>query len=338
MLQKALQIHLQYGNIYLFCASIEFREADTMTRRVLFFPALALAFSLTLCLPGCGPEDVEETTARNTSRAIETTDFVTSTTEIFSTTEESTAITATTQETTAATLVTVSAVTTVPGESTTLATTAAALGFDPQRMEKAELIRFFNDAANEVRSKRPKITGWVVNQITSLKAGVVPEALTRPIIKALMPGDREDNSAAKGAENSDVFLAEEKAYASKLREGDVTSYKVAKSGANYVITLNIKNHTNPPKGDVNAYGRVFDFQTPRQLKEELGSMATVDEKNVQLNYHDGYVTMTVNSSGKVVKTVSDFQVKAYATDAKIAVFKVNVEATQHSHVECNVAW
>ncbi|MDR2753892.1 MAG: hypothetical protein LBB50_06250 [Oscillospiraceae bacterium] len=208
----------------------------------------------------------------------------------------------------------------------------------PDAMNKTELVEYFNKVANAVRTGKPAMTCVSVNEIVETEAKGLPTSLVTSIVNQFMDGKPVTTTVGKGADNWELFLAKEVSFASKLRVDDVTGTNVSKSGSNWVITLSVKNQTNPTTGDNNAYGRVFDFLTPQGLLDELGSTVKNSPENITLNYNSGKVTLTVTPDGKVLKSVSDFKCDAFAPQSKVAVFTLDITAHQHSHVECNLTW
>jgi hypothetical protein len=228
--------------------------------------------------------------------------------------------------------------TTTKRPTTTAKPTTAVSGKDPGKMNKEQLVAYFNEAANNVRKQKPKLHCVSTNKIEKTEAKGLPTSLVTSIVNQFMDGKPVASDIAKDGSNQDKFLARESAFASNLRTGDVTGYNVAKSGANYVITLNIKDQTNPVKGDSNSYGRVFDFMTPQGLLDKLSGTVSNSPENVTLNYNSGKVELTVTPDGKVIKSVSDFKCTAYAPKSKVSFITLDITAYQSSHVECEIFW
>jgi hypothetical protein len=204
-------------------------------------------------------------------------------------------------------------------------------------MSKSQLVTYFNNAMNKVRTDKPGYTVVQTDIITnpSVKGGLVSvlNPLIPGLIKQFMPGDPETSTVAKGTQANDKFGANESAYASKLRDSDVTSISAKKSGANYVVTVNVKDALNPTKGDTSSYGRVFDFKTPQQLMDDLAGTVEADTKNVKLGYHSGRVILTVNAAGQVTAYDSLFKVDASVASPKIKGFSADTfTADQQSTV------
>jgi hypothetical protein len=309
-----------------------------ITAKALF--ALPLACLLALSMFACG--DKTATTGGDVSESSTTSEAIVDTTAPVeeSSTNIPEAISATTETTvdtttgTAAT--TVLNATTTTGVATTTGTTkpVETTKFDPS--SKKSVLAYFNTAANLVRTEKPQFHLRSVNKIETLKAGAIPTGITNSVVKTFMPGDPKDTNVSKGSSNTEQFLARESSYASALKESQVTSFKVSKDGANDVITLNIKNETNPIKGKSTAYGSIFDFETPAQLLEELEGTATADVNNVTLKYNSGYVKLIIDPNGHVVGSTTDFYTDAHVTDAKLfKIYKADVDAHQHSLAVCD---
>ncbi|MDR1735066.1 MAG: hypothetical protein LBR73_09345 [Oscillospiraceae bacterium] len=292
--------------------------------------ALLLALTLGLLLfASCGTE--EEAADTPTSEVIEITEEEPTPLEGEETTTEPVL------ETTTEAPSTTEAATTTTAAATTEATTAAAK--TPDKMTKAELIAWFNECAQNVRTKKPRIEGVTQNQITGFKAGIIPEGIIMGIIKNFMPGDEETWTKNKGDSNDGNFLARQTSYASKLKESDVTSYTVTGGPDTYTVTLNIKDCTNPYPGTGSVYGRIFDFMTPEGLRDDLAGTLDFDPAVCKLNYHSGKVQAKITSDGKVTYSKVTFGCTAVVERAVVAGFlPLPVTAEQSSRVECNIKW
>ena len=227
-----------------------------------------------------------------------------------------------------------------PSESET-ETTVAEGPVDPTTLnsDKAALVAYFNEAANRVRSEKPAFTYEMTNKVINPKivggiASILNPVIPR-IVSKLMPGDTEYFNMAKGKDNSEHFLSLEKATASSLKPGDVTSIRAEKSGANYVITVKLGSATNPKKGGASAYSRLFQIKTSKELLDDISGeddKISGDYNNITLKYNSGNVVMTVDAQGRVQGLTGGFDVKAEAKEMKMYGFTVNFNCDQTSRI------
>ena len=209
----------------------------------------------------------------------------------------------------------------------------------PTEMSKAELVEYFNKCANRVRSERPGFTYEMTNKIANPKivggiASILNPVVPR-IVAKLMPGDTEYFPMKRGQDNSEHFLSLQKATASSIKAGDVTSIQAAKSGTGYVITVRLGSATNPLKDGNSAYSRLFQIKTPKELLEEISgedNKISGDYNNITLDYFNGNVVMTVDAQGRVTGLTGGFDVKAVAQDMKMYGFTVNFHCDQTSRI------
>ena len=236
--------------------------------------------------------------------------------------------------------------TTEPGPDVS-GTTAQDGPVDPTTLnnDKAALVNYFNEAANRVRTEKPAFTYEVTNTIINPKlsgfAGIL-NPIVSAVVKSLMPGDVEPYPMKKGQDNSEHFLSLEKATASSLKAGDVTSIQAVKSGANYVITVKLGSAVNPAKGGASAYSRLFEIKTPKETLDKISGedgRISGDPNNVKLEYHSGNVVMTVDAQGRVTGISGGYDVRATAVDMKMLGMTVDFNCDQTSRIAAKgFAW
>lgn len=217
---------------------------------------------------------------------------------------------------------------------------------DPTTLDTPALVEYFNEAANRVRTEKPAFTYEMTNKVINPKIVGGIASILNPVVPRLvgklMPGDTEVTSIKKGQDNSENFLSLEKATASSLRAGDVTSINAVKSGSGYVITVKIGNAKNPRKGGNSAFSRLFEIKTPQELLDEISGeddKISGDVNNITLEYHSASVVMTVDAQGRVTGLTGGFDVKATAESMKMYGFNVNFHCDQTSRIAAkNFTW
>ena len=233
--------------------------------------------------------------------------------------------------------------TTEPGPEVSDAAQGAPV--DPTTLDKAALVNYFNEAANRVRTEKPAFLYEMTNKIIDPKlsgfAGIL-NPIVKAVVNSLMPGDTESYPMKRGQDNSEHFLSLEKATASSLKTGDVTSIRAEKSGTGYTITVKLGSAVNPAKNGASAYSRLFEIKTPKETVDKISGedgRITADPNNVKLDYHSGIVVMTVDAQGRVTGLTGGFDVKAVATDAKMIGMTVDFSCDQTSRIVAkNFVW
>ncbi|MDR0531913.1 MAG: hypothetical protein LBG83_07615 [Oscillospiraceae bacterium] len=207
-------------------------------------------------------------------------------------------------------------------------------------LSKADLLAYFNKAANRVRKEKPgfkKDAKLKIDKISLSGFAAIANPIIEPVKNKLMPGDWEYETIAKGSSNSGKFLSEN-ANASDLKASDLTTISATKNGANWVISLKVITENNPTKGTTSANSRVNCIATPEEVLRDITDLSdaiSADVNKATLTYHDGYATITVNPKGQVIESESGFFVNALANDVKIGPIKTNVTAPQSTVIKCH---
>ena len=291
--------------------------------------AILLALAMLGMFAACGGGDKETTVADTT---------VETTTEPES--EDVVATTAPEGDTSDATETTVDDAVTEPG-ATTVETTTEAADVDPTKMNKDQLVKYYNDAINLVRSGKPGYTKSEVLKIDSVKTSVLGgmvDGIVNGIVNDKMPGTPNVSSKNKGENNVDHFMNPETT--SAIRVSDVSSITATKSGDSYVITLNLGTATNPAKNGGSAYSRLVFISSSQDVLDELsGSGVQGDPKNCVLSYRGGKSVITVNAKGQITKAHSEFFVDADAKSVKVSIISGDIVAYQSSKWDyTNFVW
>ncbi len=224
-----------------------------------------------------------------------------------------------------------SVVTSKSGDTTAATTTTAATGKTPDKMNKEELVKYYNDAVNNVRDKKPQISRTEVLKIKSVKlslGGGMADGIASRLVNDKMPGNPESSTIAKGKDNTGDFMTVTSRSVAKA--SDVTSASATKSGENYVITLTLGNETNPAKDGSSKYSRFFSIATRQDVLDDIKDVVTADVNKCTLTYNGGKVVITVNPEGQIIKAHGEFKVDADAKEVKVGPLKSDLIAYQIS--------
>ncbi|MCL2494854.1 MAG: hypothetical protein FWE98_04265 [Oscillospiraceae bacterium] len=279
--------------------------------------AVLLALLLLGALAACGGGDspTQAPTTEETTAEPESVDALTPTQPEGETSEE-----ATTLEEASAN----------PGETT--AENAGEAALTPDKMNKEQLVAYYNDAINLVRTAKPAYTRTEVLKVDRFVpsiGGDTLEKLLSGLIKALMPGTPKITSKNKGQSNADDFYITQQN--SEVRLSDLKDITAKKDGANYVITLTMSPEVNPAKLGTGKYSRVFFVSDVHDMLDELaGKGMTGDPKNITITYKDGKSVITVNEQGQIVKAHGELLVDVDAKRMKISLFTLDLLIYQAS--------
>jgi len=226
---------------------------------------------------------------------------------------------------------------TEPPEETTEEDEAIAVAtpLDPTALNKEELIDYYNAAVNAVREARPAYSKTEVLKVNDFKTSILggaADSLISGVVKKAMPGDPDYSARKKGEDNTDHFFILQPV--SAVRAGDVKSISAKKEGSNYVISITMGSEVNPEKGGASRYSRVFQIQTRRDVLDNLAENGLTGEvNNCTLTYRDGFVKITVNEQGRIIRASTGFFVDVEGKKMKIAFFNPDITAYQQSNWE-----
>ncbi len=298
-------------------------------------PALIVALIMICIFAACDNTPAETTAAPTTTITTVVATTEDPTTEE-PTTEEPTTEATTTEAPTTETTTTAKPTTAKPKLTTTKPTTAKTasekdLEKTPDKMSKDELIKYYNDAINNVRSKKPKISRTEVLKIKSVKlslGGGIADGIASRLVNDKMPGTPKKTTITKGKANAGDFMTE--MAKSAVKPGDVISAAATKSGANYVITLKLGKEVNPATNGSSKYSRFFSIASRQDVLDDIKDVVTADVNKCTLTYHDGKAVITVNPQGQIIKAHGEFYVDAVAKQVKVSALKTDLTAYQVS--------
>ena len=188
---------------------------------------------------------------------------------------------------------------TLPQE--TAAPTAAPAAKTPDKMTNEELLSFFNQSLNRIKTER---VGFKKSKLTSILDLQLSNSMANTLVGfvkgALLSETADETSVAKGEDGTGVFSPSGKPYVSALTPDDLTSIKCTANGGQYVIVIAVKGETNP-EADGSLMSRGFDFMTVDDVVNLYAPKvgATVSRENIEVVFSDCTATLTVDASGRV---------------------------------------
>lgn len=259
------------------------------------FIAILLAAILCLSFAACGGNDVAEETTTAAPEVTDAVDVSVEETTAVEPTEETSA-----EETTAA------------EETTTVEETTAAEETAKAPETKEEIVAYFNDAVNSVKTDAKSVKHHY-SKITTNGAGTYPSAV-KGILKMLggaekFIGDQlaknsQGEKTYTGADIKNRFPVENESWASKLTAADVSSATCTEKDGVYTITIKTVadgKSTTIQHGQGHA-PKAFNVILPGTVNDNIPGVATSLVGLAAMNYPSSTAVITVDAATGHVKT------------------------------------
>lgn len=277
--------------------------------------ALLMALALTAGLAACSPDAAEEESSTDPSVGAAQNEETLAPGE----TESDTQAVSDTQPVSGGDDVSVAPGNDEPANSDTPSTTAPKADTnDPTKMTTAQLVNYYNTAANNAKAKAKSIVK-TENRVSQASEPVLSSSLLNTAANALIPqflkGSWEtvNETYASSADKNANFPVAGQSYASKLTASDVSSATCKKSGSSYVVTLKVKG---------TSVGKAFSSIKESDIRE---GAAIISFNSIKITYATSTITATIDSNGRLTKAeydmpniTLDFDVKLLGT-AKIGI-------------------
>ncbi len=182
----------------------------------------------------------------------------------------------------------------------TEAPTAAPAAKTPDALSGQELLTYFNGAVNAVKTQK---AGFKKSKLTTIKDLQLSNSLANTLVgfvKGALLSETEDvTEVAKGQSSDNVLSPSGKSYASALTVNDIKNISAQKSGAGYVITVNLKDETNPTASG--QFSRCMDYITVDDVEKVYAPKvgATVVRDDISVKLTNSYAKLTVDANGRV---------------------------------------
>ncbi len=180
------------------------------------------------------------------------------------------------------------------------APTAAPAAKTPDALSGQELLTYFNGAVNAVKTQK---AGFKKSKLTTIKDLQLSNSLANTLVgfvKGALLSETEDvTEVAKGQSSDNVLSPSGKSYASALTVNDIKNISAQKSGAGYVITVNLKDETNPTASG--QFSRCMDYITVDDVEKVYAPKvgATVVRDDISVKLTNSYAKLTVDANGRV---------------------------------------
>lgn len=275
--------------------------------------ALLIAVIMCISFAACGGKDDETTTLADETTVDEVID-TTADAEPVDATADTSPVSDSTLEATILEGETTIAVSTLPGETTVAPTTAASTA---KPVTTAEILSYFNKAANAVKTDKPgftKKTNNVIGKITSSNSLI--ESLAGKVVP-MFPTEGDPVTVAKGASHNSFPVAGQ-SWASKLDASAVSSATCTESGNFYTITIKMKEEklNDLPKNPLaTKHGTAMTVLSASEVYEQTDKIpsALVKITSFAPTYSGSYITCKINkTTGKMVSATYYFSTIASA--------------------------
>jgi len=170
---------------------------------------------------------------------------------------------------------------------------------DPTKMTKAELVNYYNTAANDAKANAKSITK-TQSQASLAKAPEISNGILQSAANTLMKAFLSDSpksvneTYSSAAEKKENFYVAGQSYSSKLTASDVTSATCKKSGSNYIVTLKVRG---------SSVSKAFYTVTKSQITDAVKGM--IKFNSIDISYATSTIQATIGSNGKLQKVYYD---------------------------------
>ncbi|HIT52947.1 MAG TPA: hypothetical protein IAD07_03300 [Candidatus Fimivicinus intestinavium] len=194
---------------------------------------------------------------------------------------------------------------------------------DSQPKTVAEIVAYYNKAANKIKTDKPGYTKkYTMQQFpgsqATLGSAKVPNWLMNLISKD------ETSTIKKGNSSNDIFPAAGFAWSSKLDPKYVKSATCTKSGSSYKIHITLKDETNPQVGK-GGYGSCMSVIDKAGAQE----MVPLTIKSITMKYHDGYITATVDiKTTQIISAELSASCKMENMDTSLGTINADLQSTE----------
>lgn len=194
---------------------------------------------------------------------------------------------------------------------------------DSQPKTVAEIVAYYNKAANKIKTDKPGYSKkYAMQQFPGSQATLgkanVPSWLVKLISKS------ETTSVKKGSSSKDIFPAAGFDWASKLTAPYVQSATCQKSGSFYKIKIVLKDETNPQIGK-GGYGTCMSVIDKAGAQE----MVPLTIKSITMKYHNGYITATVDiKTGRITAAELSASCKMENMETSLGTINADIQSTE----------
>lgn len=179
---------------------------------------------------------------------------------------------------------------------------------------KAEIVNYFNTAANNAKKSAKSITkvkeeNYQAGGINLGSLGMF-ESVVNNLIESNMGVNEEQSGrvATSAADKNAVYHVENESWASKLTEADIKTATCVENNGVYTITLTVKDDALAESYSHGSghHGKAFSIVMPQTIKDNAGGAASL-LKGLKVGYEKGSIVVTVDAkTGNMLTAKYDY--------------------------------
>lgn len=180
-------------------------------------------------------------------------------------------------------------------------TTKPSGGGSSEKEKKAEIVSYFNTAANKVKTGKPALTYTTTGKMSAF---------------GLSDGFSDDGSTRKGQNLDQRFPVIGQSWASKLPASAVKSAERTLSNGVYTLKITMNDEKDVLNIGNSAHGKVFFFMDTEQLKEMMKESG-LEVERLTNNFSGSTITCTIDAkTGNMLSAtyVSKDKINTYLKD------------------------
>lgn len=179
---------------------------------------------------------------------------------------------------------------------------------------KAEIISYFNNAANSAKKNAKSITKVKEEnyQAGSINLGALGmfESVVNSLIESNMGVNEEQSGrvATTAKDKNAVYHVENESWASKLTAADVKTATCTENNGVYTITLTVVDDdlAESYSHGTGHHGKAFSIVMPQTIKDNAGGAASL-LKGLKVGYANGKIVATVDAkTGHITAATYDY--------------------------------
>ncbi|MCL2513334.1 MAG: hypothetical protein FWF08_05490 [Oscillospiraceae bacterium] len=200
----------------------------------------------------------------------------------------------------------------------------------PLNMQGEELLNYFNNAVNPMKTERPGYIKAKTTKTDGIKlSNTLADSAINLVKSLVLSEETEETPVQKGTSGDGVMSPDGRNYVSQLTMADLkpNGINVKEENGNYVITVNVIDIPDIPTQE-RIYVKIFEFLTVDAVLNEHApkvANAQVERENIGLDYSDCYAKAEINKEGRVIYYETYVKAKMMLKDAKmkVAVIPIN---------------
>lgn len=198
-------------------------------------------------------------------------------------------------------------------------------GASSGQMTNAQIIEYFNKAANDAKSNSKSITQLFCKNSQASKPEINNNTIKKLADSLISQNMGEDSKKANvtyssAADKKEKFPVKNQSWSSKLTMSDVKSVTKTTSGTTDTVTIKLVDDTTPNITPGNGHaGKAFSIITKDQIVEGAGGagMAVIKEESIKITFKDCRIIAKIDSKTGKLQNVNYYQTWILSLSTKI---------------------